>query len=96
MHAAPKLVAWRTPVNLRGGSAGANRTLFKKSRISISEVNTSKIWVMRTVGQQTAFQGIPLDRQLRSLGTIHSSTQPRVHCWKQTEKLQHNLMKIEA
>ena len=100
MHAAPKLVAWRTPVNLRGGSAGANRrspTLLRKAEYqSISKVTTDKTWVMHTVGQQTAFQGIPLDRQLRFLGTIHSSIQPRVLCRKQGEKLQHNLRKIEA
>ena len=51
---------------------------------------------MHTVGQQTAFPGIPLGRQLRFLGTIHSSTQPQDLCWKQIEKLQQNLKKREA
>lgn len=46
-----------------------------------------------TVGQQTAFRGIALDRQLRSLGTIHSSTWPQVLCWKQIGQRQHNMKK---
>ena len=56
------------------------------------------MWVMHTVGQQMAFQGILLGCQLRFLGMIHSSTQRWVlcHCWKQIEKLQYNLKKIEG
>ena len=46
-------------MNLRGGSAIANRrspTLFKKSRIAMSYITTSKIWVDAYGG---AANGIP-------------------------------------
>ena len=43
-QAAPNLVAWRTPANVRGGSGGANRrfpTLFKRRKDIIFSVGTS-------------------------------------------------------
>ena len=41
--------------------------------------------MVHTVGQQTVFPKIPQDLQLRSLETIHNSTEPQVLYWKQTE-----------
>lgn len=70
----PKLVARRTPVKFRGNSGGANRSFPRlQKRIFQSSEKKKKMSRMHTAVQQTVSPGIPPDRRLDFLGTIHNS-----------------------
>ena len=72
-QAAPKLVARRTPAKFIGNLGGANRRFPMLQKGTFKYRRKKEMSRMHTVVQQKVFPGIPPDRQLYFLETIHNS-----------------------